>query len=443
MNVRVPALILSLAVALAAQEARPKMPLSFSKAIEITLAPDGNTKVQLAVEAIRQAQARQAEARSALLPNVDAAWTVQSFTSDLATFGLKISLPIPGFQIPTFVGPISTYDLRAIATQTVFDLSSIRRLQSAGATVSAAKLDSRQSRLQAAASAGKAYMNAARAETAVQTALANVELAGKELRLAQQQKEAGTATGLDITRAGVELASEKQRLIAAREDLETSRLNLLRAMNLGLDLDFELTDKLKYEPVEIPDPAKAVQTAIGNRPDLKAQIERERSSKLNYDAAKFQRLPSVTAFGNYGDIGLDPTLMRPTRTAGVSVHLPIFDGGRRDAQRAQASSELRSEAIRSRDARQQAELEVRTSIDSLRSADEQARVRLEALQLSEKELAQAQRRFENGVTTTLEVPDAQTRLARAREDYDTAVYTQRATRIDLAAALGDIGAISR
>lgn len=443
MNLRVPAAMLGLSLALAAQEARPKMALSFSKSIEIALAPDGNTKVQLAGEAIRQAQARKAEARSALLPNVDAAWTAQSFTSDLATFGLQISVPIPGFHIPTFVGPINTYDLRATATQTVFDLSSIRRLQSSGAQLAAAKLDSQQSRVQAAALAGKAYMNAARAETAVQTAEANVELAEKLLRLAQAQKDAGTATGLDITRAEVQRQTEKQHLIAAREDRETSRLNLLRAMNLTLDLDFELTDTLRYEPVEIPDAVKAVETAIQNRPDLKAQIERERSAKLSSDAAKFQRLPSVAAFGNYGDIGVDPTLLRPTRAAGVSVRIPIFDGGRRDAERAEASSQVRSEGIRTRDARQQAELEVRTSIEALRSADEQARVSMEALQLSEKELAQAQRRYENGVAIHLEVTDAQTRLARARENTDSAVYGQRAARIDLAAALGDIHEISR
>ena len=442
MNVRVPAAMLGLSLALAAQEARPKMELSFSKSIEIALAPDGNTKVQLAGEAIRQAQARKAEARSALLPNVDAAWTAQSFTMDLATFGLQIKLP-PGFQIPTFVGPISTYDLRATATQTVFDLSTIRRLQSSGAQVAAAKLDSQQSRVQAAALAGKAYMNAARAEMAVETAVANVELADKLLKLAQAQKDAGTATGLDITRAEVQRQTEKQHLIAAREDRETSRLNLLRAMNLNLDLDFELTDPLKYEPVEIPDAGKAVATAIENRPDLKAQIERERSAKLSSDAAKFQRLPSVAAFGNYGDIGLDPTILRPTRTAGVSVKIPIFDGGRRDAERAEASSQLRSEGIRTRDARQQAELEVRTSIEALRSADEQARVSMDALQLSEKELAQAQRRYENGVAIHLEVTDAQTRLARARETKDSAVYSQRAARIDLAAALGDIHEITR
>jgi len=436
-------LILGLSAALTAQEARPKMPLSYGKAIDITLAPDGNTRVQLAVEAIRQAQARKDEVRSALLPNVDGSWTARSFTQDLEAFGLGFNLKNLPIEIPTFVGPISVYDLRATATQTVFDLSSIRRLQSAGAQVSAAKLDSQESRLQAAALAGKAYMNAARAETAVQTAQSNVELAERLLRLAQTQKDAGTATGLDITRAQVELEAERQRLIAAREDRETSRLNLLRTMNLSLDLDLDLTDKLQYTPVEIPNPSKAVKTAIENRPDLKAQLERERSAKLGYNAAKWERLPSIGAFGDYGTIGVEPLEVRPTRTVGVTVRIPVFDGGRRDAQRAEASSQLRSESIRTRDARNQTELEVRTSIEALRSADEQARATMEALQLSEKELAQAQRRFENGVAINLEVTDAQTRLARARENNDTAVFRQRAARIDVAAALGDMNEISR
>ena len=443
MNLRPAILILALAAALAAQEARPKMELSYSKAIEIALAPEGNTKVQLAAEAIQAAKARQAVALSFLLPNVDGAWTARSFTQDLETFGLQISVPIPGFQIPAFVGPVSVYDLRATATQTVFDMSTIRRLQSAKAQVAAAKLDSVEARVQAAALAGKAYMNAVRAEAAVQTAQSNVALAERLLRLTEAQKAAGTATGLDITRAQVQLQSEKQRLIAARENRETARLNLLRALNLGLDLDFEATVKLQYVPAEIPDPAKAVAAAIENRPELKAQIERERSARLSYDSAKFQRLPSVGAFGDYGDIGVSPTEIRPTRTLGVSVKIPIFDGGRRDAQRAEAASQLRSESIRTRDTRKQTELEVRTSIEALRSADEQARVTIEALQLSERELAQAQRRFENGVAINLEVTDAQTRLARAREDNDNAIYRQRAARIDLAAALGDIDAVSR
>lgn len=435
MNRRIPALIFGLSVALCAQESGSKMALSLDKSIEIALAPDGNAKVQLAAEAVRQAQARKAQALSVLLPNFDASWSARSFTQSLATFGLQIQ--VPGFTIPSFVGPVDVYDLRASGTQSVFNLSAIRKFQAAGAQISASKLDTEQARVQTAALVGKDYVNATRAENAVATAMSNLELAERLLRLARSQKDAGTGTGLDITRAEVQVASEKQRLIAAKEDRETARLNLLRAMNVPLDLAVELTDALNYTPADIPEPAKAIQIATSNRPDLKAQSGRERSAKLSYDSAAFERLPSVGAYGDYGVIGVEPTTLRPTRTIGVNVKIPIFDGGRRDALRAEASSQLRSEAIRSHDLSKQAELEVRTAIEALRSAEDQARVSLESLTLSTKELEQAERRYRSGVANSVEVTDAQTRLSRARENKDTAVYRQRAARIDLAAALGD------
>jgi outer membrane protein TolC len=82
MNRRIPALIAGLSMALCAQESQPKMALSLGKSIEIALAPDGNAKVQLAAEAVRQAQARKAEAMSVLLPNFDASWSARSFTQN-------------------------------------------------------------------------------------------------------------------------------------------------------------------------------------------------------------------------------------------------------------------------------------------------------------------------------------------------------------------------
>jgi outer membrane protein TolC len=441
MRWRIAVLIAGLSAALCAQESQPKMALSLSKSIEIALAPDGNAKVQLAAEAVRQAQARKAQALSALLPNFDASWSARSFTQNLSTMGLRIQTPL--FAIPTFVGPVDVYDLRASGTQSVFNLSAIRKFQAAGAQASASKLDTEQARVQTAALVGKAYINATRAESGVATATANLELAERLLRLAQSQKDAGTGTRLDITRAQVQVSSEKQRLIAAKEDRETARLNLLRAMNVPLDLAVELTDPLTYTPADIPEPASAIQIARGNRPDLKAQSGREHSAKLSYNSAADERLPSVSAFGDYGAIGVEPTVLRPTRTVGVSVKIPIFDGGRRDALRAEASSQLRSEAIRSRDLSKQAELEVRTAIEALRSAEEQARVSLESLTLSTKELEQAERRYRSGVANSVEVTDAQTRLSRARENKDTAVYRQRAARIDLAAALGDRSLIAQ
>ena len=80
------------------------------------------------------------------------------------------------------------------------------------------------------------------------------------------------------------------------------------------------------------------------------------------------------------------------------------------------------------------------SADALRSAETQVTVSKEGLALAEQELAQARRRFENGVTSSIEVTDAQTRLQRARDNQVTALFAHNLARIDWFAAMGKIEA---
>ncbi len=62
----------------------------------------------------------------------------------------------------------------------------------------------------------------------------------------------------------------------------------------------------------------------------------------------------------------------------------------------------------------------------------------EGLTLAENELAQARRRYEAGVTNSIEVTDAQTRLIRARDNLIVALFSHNLARIDLATATGNI-----
>ena len=107
-------------------------------------------------------------------------------------------------------------------------------------------------------------------------------------------------------------------------------------------------------------------------------------------------------------------------------------------RRAESASQYREEKIRTEDLSDQIELDVRTSIDSLRSADAQVKTAEEGLHLAENELAQAERRYKAGVTNSIEVTDAQTRLARARDNRISALYNYNLARIDLGTATGTI-----
>lgn len=432
-----PALLI-LATLAATAAAQTPLKLSMKQAVDLALSPDGSAKVQLAGESVRQAQMRSAESRAALLPDLESYVTDRNQTVNLAAQGLSFSIPIPGFAFPTMIGPFTTFDARVTATQTVFDFSSIRKFQAARTGVRAAQADSDNARDQVSAQVASLYMMALAEQAHVEAAQANVELAAATAKLAEDRKQAGTGIPIEVTRSQVELANERQRLLVAQNDLRAARLQLLRAVGLKLDTDFELADKLGYQPVAemaLPD---AVEKALAARPDWRAQKTREENARLSYSGVKFERLPSLSGFADYGAIGTAMDAASPTRTYGVQLRVPIFDGGRRDARRAESSSQLRQAQIETRDLRQQLELDIRLAFDSLHSAEDELKVATDGLDQSELEVAQAQRRYAAGVANSLEPVDAQTRLARARDNRIAALLAYNIARINLAQAMGAI-----
>ncbi|MCX6632710.1 MAG: TolC family protein [Candidatus Solibacter sp.] len=412
--------------------------LSLKHAVQLAVSPEGNTRVRLSAEALKQAESRAVLARGALLPDLSAAFTDQNLTRNLAAMGIQITVPIPGFHIPTFVGPFTTMDARVSASQSVFDFSSIRRFQASKVGMSAAKADVTGSAEQVAAQVARTYLAAVRADADVEAAKANVTLSEAVLKQAENQKAAGAGTGIEITRARVQLANDRQRLLVVENARRAAGLQLLRGVGLRLDTELVLTDNLQYIPLDPLTLEQAKALALQGRPDLEAQQQRESTARLSASATKLERLPTVAAFGDYGSSGTGFDNSLPTRTIGISVRVPLFDGGRRDARRAESASQYRSEKVRTNDLKEQIELDVRLALDALRSAEEQVKVSREGLELAENELAQARRRYEAGVAIGVEVTDAQTRLERARDNQTTALYNYNVGRIDLAQAMGAV-----
>src|SRR5208337_3808393 len=324
-------------------------------------------------------------------------------TNNLQAFGFNFqnvfkAIPGPPVTILTFVGPFSVLDARASVNQTVFDFSAIRRYQASKVAIEATKADNEGTHDQVTDQVARAYLAGLRAQASLDTEHANVELSESLLRLAQQQKAAGTGTGIEITRAEVQLANDRQALLVAENDVDRTRLQLLKVIGLKLDNPVELTDRLSYISMDSVEASQALVTANQHRAELRAQQRREENARLNFSATKLERLPSVSAFANYGDIGASVWSALPTRSIGATVKIPIFDGGRRDARRAESASQFRQESIRTADLHDQIELDVRLAIDSLHSADAQVKAAEEGLTLAEMEVAQAERRYKAGVS---------------------------------------------
>lgn len=451
---------------------RGPLQLTLKRAVEMALSPEGNTYIQLSDENLRQAKSRSTEVRSTLLPDIEAQAAQTTTMRSLAALGLDLAAsdtllgaarnPPPctasplicgvlstaeapllddiATKIPRVIGPFNSVDIRAHLTQSVFDLSNIRRYQSSRAALRAAKSDRSNTDNSVSAAVAKAYLTALRANADVEAYQANVSLAEAVLKQAGNQKSAGTGTGIEVTRARVQLSNEKQHLLIVQNQRNNAYLQLLRVMGLNLATDLELTDKLSYQPVDAISVEEAEAQARKNRPDLKAQAEREDAARLNANAVRYERLPNMVAYADYGTTGVNGSVVTllPTRDYGFALRVPIFDSGRRDARRAETASQFRQERVRSNDLHEQLELEVRMALDSLHSADEQVKVAEAGLALAQSEFTQARRRYEAGVASSLEVTDAQTRLERARNNRIAALFNHNVARVDLGQATGTI-----
>jgi outer membrane protein TolC len=426
------------AVACVGQTPAP-MPLSLKKAVEIALTPDGNTRVALAEEAITQAQTQAQQAKSAFLPSLDGSVNERRQTTNLKAYGFSFNIPVPGFSIPTIVGPFSVFDARVTGQQSVFNFSDIHKYRSAKISALAVKTDAASTRNSVSDEVARDYLSCLLADANRETERANVDLSEALLKLARQEKDAGTGTGIEVTRAEVQLANDRQSLIRAENDRTRATLVLLKAIGLKMDAPVDFSSKLEYKQVDVAADAALIDEARKMRPDLKTQQQRQDAARLSVASVKDERLPSLGAEADYGTIGSNPVNARATYTLGVSLKVPIFDGFRREARIGESTSEYRQQQIRTRDLDQQIELQVRTAVESLRSAASEVQAARDGQALADDELAQARRRYEAGIVTSVEVTDAQTRLQRARDNLTKALYDHNVARLDLATATGTIG----
>lgn len=420
----------------AASFGQSAMQLSLSRAVEIALSPEGSTKIALAEQSIVRAETQAAQAKSALLPVIDGTFAGRNQTVNLRTFGFNFNFP--GFAFPAVVGPFTVLDARANARWTVLDFSNLRRYRAMKAGIDTSRTDMDVTKVQVSEQVARAYLATLRADAAVEAAQANLDLTKALLDLAQSQKDAGTGTGIEVTRAQVEMANNEGRLTAAKSERVRSGLQLLRAMGLDLSIPVVLTGKLEYKLVENANPAALMEKARTGRTELRAQKQREAVAKLNAAAVSAERLPSIQAMGDVGAIGQPQIGLEQTHTVGATVTIPLWDSGRRKARRQESSSLVVSEQIRTKDLEQQVELEVRLALNNLTSADTQVITAREGVRLAENEVAQAQRRYQAGVGVPLEITDAQTRLDRARDTQVMALYAYNLAQLDLALSTGDI-----
>lgn len=411
----------------------PPVKLSLRQAVLMALS-GADPRLELNEVAVRQAEARVREEASALRPSVDAYVAGQGLNRSLDAFGLG-SLQLPGkFEFPATVSPFGTLDARVTVSKELLGLMARRRVAASRSETDAVKEESRAGRNTIAAQVAARYLAVLRVAGLEEASRAGVTLAEAWLDTTRHRQAAGQATALDVSRAAAQLSGGRQRLAEGQSDRVVAVLELLREMGLDMQAGVELTDTLEAMRSPEGDLSQMVQTALRNRAELTALEKRIESGRLSERAAEGESLPTLTFYADFGALG--SAQIRPTYTVGLSLRVPVFDGGRRESHRAEALAEVRQDELRAADLRRQIELDVRRSYEKLRLAAGQIEATQESVELANEELTHARRRFDAGLVLGIEIIEAQNRLSRARDERVAAQYRRGNAIVELAAAMG-------
>lgn len=391
---------------------------------------DHNLGRLLAEEGLERARGTRWNSLADLLPNLSGRVTETRQVINLAAFGLKLE----GF--PSIVGPFNVFDARVHLSQNVIDLSAIKTARAARHNIAAAEYGVKGARDLVVLVSANAYLQALAAAARSEAVAAQMASAQALFDQATRMKEAGLVAGIDVLRADVELAGEKQRLTAARNELEKTKLQLARIIGLPVGQAFTLTDELPFVPVPEMTLDAALAQAYATRPDYLAALERVRQAEATRDAAAAERLPSLQVDANYGVLGLSPGDARGTYAVTGSVVVPVFNGGRTHARVIEADADLRARRAEADDLKAGIYYDVRTAFLDLQATQEQFDVTSRARTLAAQQLTQARDRFAAGVASSIEVVQAQQAVAESTEQYIAALYGFNVAKALLARGLG-------
>jgi outer membrane protein len=308
-----------------------------------------------------------------------------------------------------------------------------------------------------------AYYDALLAEEGVRLTSNTVTRIRQTLEEMKKLERAGLASSYDVLRLEVELANIEPALRRARNAAGAARRNL--AVELGLpelnsvELDGSLTDLAPDTLGYVANGesageslADAIQRAMQQRSELRQLELMEDLRRAEMRAEQSEYLPTVSLFGSYSinaQQSGNPAFFGNDsqraygRQVGVQVTMPLFSGLQRPARVAQRQLAIRQVREQRTLVEDQVEHQVRTFADQVAEARERAAAQRLGVQQARRGYQIATVQYREGISSALELTDAEGALRQSEFNYAEAVYDYLVAQARLQEAMGIVNSTGR
>lgn len=267
----------------------------------------------------------------------------------------------------------------------------------------------------------------------------SVQLQRDSLKLVRRLADAGVSSAAEVRQSEAQLATTEARQPAIERDLAAAEnaLSLLlgtapTALQLPGRVSVDLTDTL---------PAGLPSTLLERRPDILQAEARLVAANARVGEAKALFFPSISLTGTLGKVstslsdvvtGSAPSVV----SLGANIAAPLYNGRSIAANRDIAIARVEQAAIGYRKAVLVALGEVADSLKQYDTRAQEAAKQAERAAASREALRLADLRYRSGVTSYLEVLDAQRQVLAAETDFESATLGRKLARVQFYRALG-------
>ena len=268
----------------------------------------------------------------------------------------------------------------------------------------------------------RAYFGVLRAEAVLKVAQETVkdrQVLADQITTLEKNK---LRSMLDVSFANVNLAQAQLLLVQAQNDQKAADADLATALGLASPQAFDLAEEA-IPPAPLPDPTDLIVQALQDRPDLSSARFTHEAAMRYARAERDLWMPTISAAGA---AGLTPAYEAPLTdryaAAGVNVNIPIFNGFLYSARHQEANLRAKAADQTMRDLADRISRDVRTAWLDAGTAYQRLDVTAQLLKEATLALDLAQGRYKLGLSSIVELSQAQLNLTRAQIDDTSAKY---------------------
>lgn len=428
-----------------AQTKQDTIQITLSQAIDIALSE--NPTIKINDKEIQRVEYNKKEKYGALLPNLSLSF---SYVRTLKKQKMFFSFPgMPANPDGIEVGQDNTFNGANngfMATLPVIAPTLWASLKMTETDMEMALENARSSKINLKNQVEKAYYSTLMSQDSYNVVKNTYDNAVQNNDIIQNKFKQGTVAEFEAIRSSVQVKNVEANLAATENAVELSKLQLKMLMGINMDTPIKIKESLfDYQKNMFGDFMKIDTTTLVDNTDLKKFEVQTKQLKQALKVQQASWYPTLSATFNYNYMSManDSILFTgdhrwfPTSTFGLSLSIPLFQGGQRYFKEKQIKVQIDELTDQKQSLQRGLQLQAMTYLNNMKKAMKLTESNKEAMKQAEKAMQISQKRYEVGAGTYLDVTTAQLAYMQAGFAYNQSVFDYISSKSDLDKLLGN------